>query len=40
MLSTFFDPQYYPMDRKTLAVNYIPKLYEEKRSESVVNYLM
>ena len=26
-----FDPRYVPMDRKTLATNYIPKLYDKER---------
>ena len=26
-----FNPRYVPMDRKTLATNYIPKLYDEER---------
>ena len=30
MLSAF-DPRYVPMDRKTLATNYIPKLYDRER---------
>ena len=30
MLSAF-DPRYMPMDRKTLATNYIPKLYDKER---------
>ena len=28
-----FDPQYIPMDRKTLATNYIPKLYDRERDQ-------
>ena len=30
MLSAF-DPRYVPMDLKTLATNYIPKLYDRER---------
>ena len=32
MLSAF-DPRYVPMDRKILATNYIPKLYDKEREQ-------
>ena len=32
MLSAF-NPQYVPMDRKTLVTNYIPKLYDKERKQ-------
>ena len=32
-----FDPRYTPMDRKSLATNYIPRLYDKKGNEFVVS---